>query len=146
MRVGGKGVLLISLCVAALGLLYPGCSLPNLEKPECSAARDAVRRFYSFHFAGDMKPTADSIKASQPYLTEDLYRSLSSGPVTPVDYFTQTDDYPRTFKIGTCQLVSQDHASLSVTLLWRDDTRTQQREVKVDTVHSGESWLINKIN
>ena len=46
-----------------------GCSLPNLEKPQCTAARDAVKRFYSLHFGNDMRPSAENLKASEPYLT-----------------------------------------------------------------------------
>jgi hypothetical protein len=143
---GRKRAALGVLGILSAWFIFAACSLPNLEQPECTAARDAVRRFYSFHFAADMKPTAENLSASRPYLTDELYRTLSAQQLSAIDYFTQTDDYPRTFKIGACTVTSPDKTSLTVTLLWRDETRTQQREVNVDAVKTGDKWLINKIN
>ena len=132
------------LCLAFFSLT--SCSLPSFEKPECSAARDVVRRFYSFHFAKDMRPSAENLRSASPFLTEGLQRTLSTASETAVDYFTQTDDYPRTFKVGTCNLQSNDRALLELTLLWRDDQRTQQREIKVETVKVDDKWLIDKVS
>ena len=123
-----------------------GCSLPNLEKPQCTAARDAVKRFYSYHFANDMKPSAENLKSKEQFLTSDLYRDLSVAKEPSIDYFTETDDYPRAFRIGTCNADADDRARLQVVLLWRDDTRTEQKEVYVEAVKTGEKWLVNKVS
>ena len=135
-----------------LGLLFlfcfvvAGCSLPSLEKPQCTAARDTVKRFYSLHFADDMRPSAQNIKASQPFVTPVLFQGLSVSNETAKDYFTQTDDYPKAFRVGTCTSDSDDKAVLQVVLLWRDDKRTEQKEVHVETVRVGDKWLINSVS
>jgi len=123
-----------------------GCSLPNLEKPQCTAARDAVKRFYSLHFGNDMRPSAENLKASVPYLTPDLYQRLASTNDSAKDYFTQTEDYPKAFRVGSCTSDSDTKAVLQVVLLWRDDTRTEQKEVHVETVKVGDKWLVNNVS
>jgi len=30
-------------------------------------------------------------------------------------------------------------------LFWRDDTRNEQREIRVETIKQNDQWLINKI-
>jgi Protein of unknown function (DUF3828) len=138
---------LLFLCALSFAFCTGSCSVPNLEQPQCTAARDAVKRFYSLHFADDMRPSADAIKASQPYLTEDLSRALLTSADNPFDYFTQTDDYPRAFRIGSCTTnESNDKTELQVLLFWRDDNRTEQREVKVEAVKAGDRWLVNKVS
>jgi len=132
--------------MCCLVLLFASCSLPSFEKPQCTAARDTVKRFYSLHFADDMRPSAQSLKASEPFLTPALFQSLSAASQTAIDYFTQTDDYPKAFRVGTCTLESDDKALLQVVLLWRDDNRSQQKEVHVDTVKTGDKWLINNVS
>jgi hypothetical protein len=134
------------LCVVICGLSLASCSVPNLEKPECTAARDAVRRFYSLHFANDLHPSADYLKAREPLITTELFRTLSASNETSIDYFTQTDDYPRAFRVGACEVDSGEMTHLEVDLLWRDETRTEQREVSVEAVKSGDKWLINKVS
>src|SRR6476619_5345889 len=105
-----------------LGLLFlfclvaAGCSLPSLEKPQCTAARDTVKRFYSLHFADDMRPSAQNIKASQPFLTPVLFQGLSASNETAKDYFTQTDDYPKAFRVGSCSSDTNTKAVLQVIL------------------------------
>jgi hypothetical protein len=92
-----------------------------------------------------MRPTTENLEAAAPFVTEELRRTLNNAPTTAVDYFTQTDDYPRTFKVGTCSVQPNGHAVLDLILLWRDESRTQQREIKVETVKQSDKWLIDKV-
>ena len=137
------GVTLICLLLFHLCLL--SCSIPNLEKPQCIEARDAVKRFYSLHFGTDMHPSRENLKAREPFLTPDLIGSLSASGETSRDYFTATENYPRAFRVGECTSGSETQATLQVLLLWRDDTSSDQKEVHVDTVKTGDAWLINKV-
>ena len=141
-----KCVTLRLLFLFCLAFSVAGCSLPSLEKPECTAARDMVKRFYSLHFADDMRPSAQNVKTSQPFLTPVLFQSLSTSNETAKDYFTQTDDYPKAFRVGSCSSDSDAKAVLQVVLLWRDDNRTEQKEVHVETVKVGGQWLINNVS
>ena len=148
----GNGQLVVALRTVIFVCLLPtaycqlSCSLPNLEKPQCTAARDTVKRFYSFHFGNDMHPSAENLKAREHFLTNELSDNLSTSSETAKDYFTATDNYPKAFRVGSCSLESNDKAILQVVLLWRDDTKSEQKEVHVETVKVAEKWLINKVS
>lgn len=121
------------------------CCVPVLEKPECAEARNAVREFYSFHFAGDLKPSAENLKQNEKFLSNNLKKQLERQPETATDYFTQTDDYPKTFRVGECEIISPQKAVLGVLLFWKTETRSEQREIKVETVKENDQWLIDKV-
>ncbi len=140
----GRLVRLTCLLITAYGAL--ACSLPNLEKPQCTDARIAVRRFYSFHFGNDMKMTADNLNVRESYLTPELHNSLAAAGDSKFDYFTATDNYPKAFRVGSCTSDAEDKATLQVVLLWRDDTRSDQKEVYADVVKSGDNWLVQKVS
>lgn len=123
-----------------------GCSIPSLEKPQCTAARDTVKRFYSFHIGTEMRPSAENLKAREPFLTNDLIKSLSASTETTMDYFTKTENYPRAFRVAACTSDSNDKATLQVQLLWRDETASSQKNVQVETVLIEDEWLINKVS
>jgi hypothetical protein len=128
-----------------LVLFAASCSVPNLEDPACTEARIDVRQFYSFHFANDMKPSAENLKQREKYLTADLMKILSASNETAADYFTAATDYPKAFRTGTCKVISPSETEFQVILFWRDDYRSEQKEVTVDTVKQGDKWLINKV-
>lgn len=128
-----------------LVLLAASCSVPNLEEPACTEARVEVRQFYSFHFAGDMKPSAENLALRKNYLTPRLFEALSTSNEKAVDYFTATGDYPKAFRPGACRVVSPTETEFEVLLFWRDDNRSEQKEVTVSTVKQGDKWLIDKV-
>lgn len=133
------GVVLVALCLAA-------CRVPNLEKPECTEARDAVKHFYSFHFGNDMHPSPESLKARETYLTSDLIANLrTTASGSNMDYFTATDNYPKAFRIGSCSADPNSKVTFQVLLFWRDDNKTEQKEVKVEAIKTDSKWLINKV-
>lgn len=138
-----ENVLIIGIILAAL--FVSSCSVPNLDDPQCAEARPEVRQFYSFHFGNDMKPSADNLKQREKFLTPDLIKTLSASNETKVDYFTATDDYPKAFRIGTCKVVSPSQTEFQILLFWRDDTRSEQREIKVETIKQDARWLIDKV-
>ncbi len=132
------------LSLFILFLCVSSCSVPNLETPECGEARYALKRFYSFHFANELQPTDEALATRDSYLTEGLIKQL---PVSPGrDYFTQTDDFPKAFRIGNCTAESERETVFQVVLLWRDDTRNEQSEVKVRTVKAEDKWLIESVS
>ena len=132
-------------CILHFALCISSCSLPNLESTQCSEARDAVKRFYSFHFGNDMHPSAENLKTREGFLTTDLISGLKDLQEQQQDYFTATSDYPKAFRIGSCSLDSDNKATMQVLLFWRDDTKSEQKEVKVETVKTNDKWLINKV-
>jgi hypothetical protein len=119
--------------------------MPNLEGAECSEARDAVKQFYSFHFGNDMRPTVQTLKLRERFLTPELIRQLENMPETSRDYFTATDQAPKTFKIGKCVVKDPTHAEFQVQLYWRDDIETVQKDVQAEAVKADDTWLIDKV-
>lgn len=135
----------ISSIFLILFVVFQACSVPNLEKPECRESRDIVKKFYSFHFGNDMLPSADNLKAREKFLSPKLFDELKNQTETKRDYFTQTDDYPKAFRVGGCEIVSDKQTIFEVVLFWKTETRSEQRTVKVETFKENENWLIEKV-
>lgn len=131
--------------LAILSLLFAACSVPNLESPQCTAGRETVKRFYSFHFGTEMRADAESVKARERFLTADLIKGLAGSQETKKDYFTATENYPRAFRVGECRSDSGSKVTLQVVLLWRNDDKSEQKEVNVEAVDIDGKWLINKV-
>lgn len=129
---------LLTLCVSS-------CSIPNLEEPPCIESRDSIRQFYSFHFGNDMKPSAENLKLREKFLTPELVKTLTASNETAVDHFTATSDYPKAFRVGECKAINPTKTEFQVILFWRDDTRSEQKEVAVTAVKMGDNWLIDKV-
>ncbi|CAN5572486.1 hypothetical protein BH18ACI1_BH18ACI1_18560 [soil metagenome] len=136
----------IAFCILHFAFLI-GCSIPNWEKPECAEARNTVRELYSYHFGNDMKFTKENLGRREKFLSKDLKQKLENQPESAADYFTATEDYPKAFRIGGCEVVEPDKKiSIQVLLFWKSDTRSQQREIYVEVVKENNNWLVNGIN
>lgn len=131
--------------VLGLAFLAGGCGVPNLEEPECTASREVVKKFYSFHFGSEMASSAEVVKEREKFLTVELAAKLAAAGDSKTDYFTATDKYPRAFRVGECKVNSKQSTTFQVILLWRDDTRSEQREVSVEAVETNGKWLINRV-
>ena len=125
--------------------LLINCSIPNLEKPECDEARNDVRDFYSYHFGGEMKNTPDSLKRLDRFLSADLKKRLQKQQETAIDYFTQTDDYPKAFRVGTCEVVEPNKTAFDILIFWKTETRSEQRDIQVEAVKENDKWVVNKV-
>jgi hypothetical protein len=141
----GRYVALVCLLLTAYCSL--GCgSIPNLESPECTAARSDLRRFYSFHFDSDMTPTKESLAARKGFLTAsfslDVEKGFREDPL--IDPFTGTSPPPSTFKLGKC-VSKQDEAGFVVQFYWRSDSSTVQHETEVNMKRIGDKWYLDHI-
>lgn len=126
--------------------MLSACGVPNLDPPECAESRNAVREFYSYHFGNDMKFSAEGLKSRERFLSGDLRKQAASA-AEGIDPFTTGDaDMPKAFRVGECRVMSHDRTSFDVLLFWKDDVRSEQRKIEVETVKSGDSWLIDKID
>ena len=131
--------------------LLPSCSVPNLEPTECIQARESVREFYSFHFGNDMHPSPENIRKRERFLTQQYASSLrldaGALPPTNIDYFTLTEDLPKTFRVGECTVVEPGRSTeFEVLLFWKDDTRTEQREIVAGARYENNDWLIDRVS
>lgn len=144
LEIGRQKILLFCFLSSVFCLL--SCSVPNLEKPECAAARQTVKELYSFHFGNDMKFSPENLKQREKFLTADLRRYLYEQKEGGNDYFTQTEDYPKAFRVGTCKIIEPDkRVNFQVLLFWKDENRNEQKEVNVEIVRRNDEWLVNKV-
>jgi hypothetical protein len=135
----------IFFCLLSSVFCLLSCSVPNLEAPECTDSRAVVREFYSNHFGNEMKFTAENLKAREKYLAPDFARLLQKF-VTDSDPFTLSEDAPKAFRVGSCKAVAPDKTEIQVLLFWKDDARSEQREINVEAVKQNDKWLINNIS
>lgn len=126
-----------------LSTALSGCSLPNLENPECSHARDSVKQFYSWYLGTDADERGKHPEIFNKFISPEFPRDRSSALKT--DPVLLTDNFPKTFRVGVCKMVDSEHVELQVLLLWRDDIKSEQKEIKVEAVKTGDKWLIKKV-
>ena len=144
-RQNGKWIIVMfAFCILYFAFSF-GCSIPSLEKPECTEARQTVKEFYSYHFGGDMKPSKENLLSREKFLTDELKQNLAAHTEDKTDYFTATDDYPKAFRVGGCEVANENKTVFQVVLFWKDETRSEQREVEVETLKQNGKWLINKV-
>lgn len=123
-----------------------GCSIPNLEPAACTESRTAVREFYSFHFGNDMKFAPENLKLREKFLTPDLLKRLELSQENTDPFTTGTTDFPKAFRVGECKEISPDRTQFQLLLFWRDDTRSEQREIKIEAAKQNEKWLVDNIS
>ena len=75
------------------------------------------------------------------YIAAD-FRSAAGSDSDP---FYLSGTTPTTFKIGKCEQRDDSHVTIQVQLYWRQDGKTDQKEVYADVVKSGDRWLIDKV-
>lgn len=138
-----KCIVFFSLIFVAL--LNFACSVPTLEKPECVESREIIKQFYSIHFGNDLKPSQANLEKIKDSLSKNLFEEIKNKNETAFDYFTQTDDYPKAFRVGGCESVSENKTIFEILLFWKDENRNEQREINVETVKENGRWLINKV-
>ena len=141
---GKRKILIFAFCILQFSFSV-ACSIPSLEKPECEAARNDVREFYSYHFGGDMKNTAKNLKGQEKYLSADLQKRLAEQSDSAIDYFTQTADYPKAFRVGGCEVAAPNKTIFDILLFWKTETRSEQREINVETIKENDTWVIDKV-
>ncbi len=137
---------LIFVCLLFVAYCSLNCSIPNLETPECGEARNTVKEFYSYHFGNDMKFTKENLKLREKFFSNELKQKLVSQPESATDYFTATDDYPKAFRLGSCEMLEPNKkVNMQIVLFWKTETRNEQREVQVEVIKENDNWLINKV-
>ena len=134
---------LVCLLIALFPLL--ACSIPNLEEPECTAARGEVKEFYSYHFGNEMRFSAENLAPREKFLTPEFAGGLRGQEIDGDPFTTGNTDYPKAFRIGACKVVDPAKTDVEILLFWRDDVRNEQREIHAEVVKRGDAWLIDKI-
>lgn len=130
--------------MALIAICLSGC-IKSLETPECTEARDTVKKFYSYHLDSLFNPNAETVREREEFLTDELKQKLQD--TTATDYFTQTaGDFPKAFRVGECETIAPNRAAFEVLLFWKTDTRSEERRIRVEAVKENEKWLIDKVS
>jgi hypothetical protein len=133
---------LLALCILHFALCAGACSIPNPETQQCSEARDSVKEFYSWYLGTDPEQRNKQPDVFRKYISAASPLNSTSSDVDP--FFNSTTT-PTTFKIAKCETPSADHTNIQVQLYWRQEQKTEQREVYADTAKVGDRWQIEKI-
>lgn len=139
-----RGIRVLFALLVSFGVT--ACSIPKLESPACTESKNAVREFYSYHFGNEMKFTSEGLQHRAKFLSPEFAASVAGSKEGTDPFTTGTDDIPRAFRVGECREVSPERTESNVLLLWRDDSRTEQRQIKVESVDKNDTWLVNKIS
>lgn len=139
-----SGRILGILLVFSVGIT--GCSVPSLESPACTESKIAVHEFYSYHFGNEMKFSAEGLKAREKYLTPEFSAKAASSAEGVDPFTTGSQDIPKAFRVGECREISTEQTESTVLLFWRSEERTEQREIRVETIDKNDAWLVNKIS
>ena len=117
------------------------CSIPNLESQQCAEARDTAKEFYSWYLGTDVAMRMEQRETYDRFIAPN-FRPPSNSDLDP---FFLSPTTPTTFKIGKCELENDTRASIQVQLYWRQQLKTEQREVYADAIKVGDKWLIDKV-
>lgn len=133
-------------CILHFAFLIASCgSVPNLDPPECTAARGTVKEFYSYHFANDMKFSLENLQKREKYLTPEYFNSFKPVASSADVFTTNSSDLPKAFRVGRCEVVDPSKTNIEVLLFWKDDQRSEQKAIHAEVVRQGDKWLINKV-
>ena len=135
----------VAVLIAVFATLFAAsCRVETFDESPCGQAKGEAHRLYSFHLGNDMTPSPEHLELRKRYLTDELYKQLSTSD-SRTDYFTSSENFPRTFKIGQCSLKSPEEATVQVQIYWKDDYSTVQKDLLVDVVKRSGGWLVNSV-
>jgi len=141
MKLAFGGWRFAAITMLALFTFSCGLSIPNLEDRECSSARDATREFYSWYLGTDSESRSKQKEVYDRFVSPG-FSSTASGAADP---FFLADTTPTTFKVGKCEQRDESHIAMQVQMYWRQDAKTDQKEVYADLTKTGGKWLIDKV-
>lgn len=93
-----------------------------------------------------MQPSEKYFKDRREYLTPGFGTFVSKQITDRRDFFTLEEDYPKAFRVGACETVAPDRVRFGVLLFWKDENRSEQRKINVETVKENEKWLVDKVS
>lgn len=139
---------------------FTSCVVNRLPETDCTQAQNVVKSFYSRHFDDDFGFTRKSIEGKAIFFTpefnallkreldrEDDFKKQSPNEVPFIsgDVFTDSQEYPTSFRVGNCKTSGENGANIDVSLLWKLQNGYDQKELKVVTKKQNDKWLIDDV-
>jgi len=97
-----------------------------------------------------MRLTLENVRLRERFLTKDYAAKLrvdvGEMPPTKIDYFTYSEDFPKTFRVGECKVVEPGKVTqLEIVLFWKDDMRSEQKEILAIAKYENDDWLLDSV-
>jgi len=134
---------ILPFCVLTVAICVASCSMPNLDPPECAAARDVVKQFYALGIGGDPMSHPE-ILARWKSLRSPNY---SAGPTRDDDsqfYFSAVE--PTSSRVGECKLLDEGRVTVEATVIWRASETNYTRTDTVTLARVNDAWLVERID
>jgi hypothetical protein len=94
-----------------------------------------------------MHPTAESIRLRERFLTPAFLGRLRDQPTTTIDPFTNTEEFPKAFRVGECKVIEPGKSvRFEVLLFWKDDVKSQQKPVFTSMKKENGDWQIDSVS
>jgi hypothetical protein len=144
-------VLAIALC-----LLLPVAGVSQLSNKSSADAAATVKAFYHFHFKNRFDYSAQGLKRRQRWLDARLYQLLlaedkkskskkDEAPDLNGDPFTNSQEYPNTFRIGDTR-EEYGKALVEVVFVWQEKGKLiDERSIEVELSKAKNLWKISNI-
>ena len=132
----------VRLCCLLLSVSLLACSVPNLEEPECIDARDGVKQFYAWYIATEAEQRGKDSELFRKFVAP-----LDGEPANrETDRFVLTNDFPKAMRVGECKVLEPGkRVAFEVLLFWKDDVRSEQRSIQVESENRDGKWLIRSV-
>jgi hypothetical protein len=136
---------LLSFCILHCALCIISCSIPAIESPDCSAAREVTKRYYSLAIGGDLADQPDSLRQIKQLQAPDFSvgGTQISGGRDPYNFSLVT---PSSSRVVECADLGNGEVMNNVTVIWRQNDQNYLRKDKVTLARSGDTWLIEHID
>lgn len=93
-----------------------------------------------------MQFSQESLKLREKFLTPTFAQTLAGRQSVGDPFTTGDEDRPKAFRVGECREIASDKAEFQILLFWRDDVRSEQREIKVMATKKNDRWLIDDVS
>lgn len=139
-----------------LCLLLPVAGVGQLSNKSSAAAAATLKAFYTFHFKNKFDYSAKGLKRRQRWLDAKLYQLLvaedkkstamkDEAPELNGDPFTNSQEYPNTFRIGDTRQ-EYEKAFVEVVFVWQEKGKViDERSIEVELSKAGKLWKISNI-
>jgi hypothetical protein len=140
----------------ALCLFLPVAGIGQLSNKSSADAAATVKAFYNFHFKNKFDYSARGLKRRQRWLDAKLYQLLlaedkkskakkDEAPELNGDPFTNSQEYPNTFRIGDTRQ-EYEKAFVEVVFVWQEKGKViDERSLEVELSKARNLWKISNI-
>jgi hypothetical protein len=144
------------MAAIALCLFLPVVGVSQLSNKSSADAAASVKAFYTFHFKNKFDYSAQGLKRRQRWLDAKLYRLLlaedkkakakkDEAPELNGDPFTNSQEYPNTFRIGDTRQ-EYEKAFVEVVFVWQEKGKViDERSIEVELAKARTLWKISNI-